>query len=285
MEIFPEELTSLYDSDNEESTKTHLTKKEKREAYWLKIRDNQLRTRKVKKLEKRLRAKNKVPDTHSKENGRLNKRDYKQLVHNRSVEALTSGLRICIDLSFDEKMSEKELSRLAQQLGRLYGCNRKLEKPLHIFLSSVDKDGDFFKECSRINQGFQNYLWDVCSEPLTELFPKQDIVYLSPDSDNVLYTVDPDKVYIVGGLVDESIQKKRTYYKALQCGIQTARLPIDVFMMNGGGKGNYCRILTVNQVLAVISEYLRTEDWRQALSAEVPKRKGLVLKPSEDQTS
>ncbi|XP_029650086.1 tRNA methyltransferase 10 homolog B [Octopus sinensis] len=285
MEEFPDELPSLYDSDNETSSTKHKMKKEKREAYWIKTKESKRQTRKIKKQEKKQRAKNRIPDTHSKENGMLNKRDHKRFLHEKGLQALKSGLKICIDLSFEEKMSEKEISRLAQQLGRIYGYNKKTEKPLHIFLTSIDQSGFFFKECTRINQGFQNYLWDVCDESYTELFPKEDIVYLSPDSENVLFTIDPEKVYIIGGLVDESIQKKMTYYKALQSGIQTARLPIDVFMMNGDRKGNYCRILTVNQVLAVISEFLRTEDWRQALSSEVPKRKGLVLKPLENVSS
>ena len=39
------------------------------------------------------------------------------------------------------------------------------------------------------------------------MFPLERIVYLSPDSDTVLSDVDPDNVYMIGGLVDESIQK------------------------------------------------------------------------------
>ena len=40
-----------------------------------------------------------------------------------------------------------------------------------------------------------------------ELFPREDIVYLTPDSDQVLQSVQEDKVYVIGGLVDETVQK------------------------------------------------------------------------------
>ena len=47
----------------------------------------------------------------------------------------------------------------------------------------------------------------MCAQSYLELFKPNEIVYLSPDSDKVLQSVDADKVYILGGLVDEHIQK------------------------------------------------------------------------------
>lgn len=44
-------------------------------------------------------------------------------------------------------------------------------------------------------------------EPLEELYDADEIVYLSPDSDNVLETLDPACVYVVGGIVDRSVRK------------------------------------------------------------------------------
>lgn len=41
----------------------------------------------------------------------------------------------------------------------------------------------------------------------TELFSKEQIVYLTSESDNVIEKVEDDKVYIIGGLVDHNSQK------------------------------------------------------------------------------
>ena len=48
----------------------------------------------------------------------------------------------------------------------------------------------------------------MCALRVTwKCFKPDEIVYLSPDSDQVLQSVDADKVYVLGGLVDEHIQK------------------------------------------------------------------------------
>ncbi|KAI1239615.1 hypothetical protein IHE44_0011034, partial [Lamprotornis superbus] len=60
-----------------------------------------------------------------------------------------------------------------------------------------------------MNDGFAGYLMDTTPESYLDLFPLETIVYLTPDSENVLEDIDPDKVYVLGGLVDESIHKVR----------------------------------------------------------------------------
>lgn len=42
-----------------------------------------------------------------------------------------------------------------------------------------------------------------------ENFPKDKIIYLSSESENVLTTVEPEYLYVIGGLVDHNSQKVR----------------------------------------------------------------------------
>ena len=41
-----------------------------------------------------------------------------------------------------------------------------------------------------------------------QIFDSADLIYLSPDADNYLTEMDRDKVYVIGGLVDDSVKKQ-----------------------------------------------------------------------------
>ena len=59
-----------------------------------------------------------------------------------------------------------------------------------------------------------------------DLFPRKRLVYLSPDSKEVLWKYNPDDVYIIGGLVDLDYKSKESLAIAKQQGIRHARLPM-----------------------------------------------------------
>ncbi|XP_068785048.1 tRNA methyltransferase 10 homolog B isoform X4 [Struthio camelus] len=89
---------------------------------------------------------------------------------------------------------------------------------------------------------------DTTEESYLDLFPLDMIVYLTPDSENVLEDIDPKKVYILGGLVDESIHKKLTLQRARDQSLQTARLPIREYMVKTINTKNYhSETLAINQ--------------------------------------
>ncbi|NXD73596.1 TM10B methyltransferase, partial [Eolophus roseicapillus] len=89
---------------------------------------------------------------------------------------------------------------------------------------------------------------DTTQESYLDLFPLDAIVYLTPDSENVLEDIDPNKVYILGGLVDESIHKKLTLQRAREQSLQTARLPIREYMVKAVNTKNYhSETLAINQ--------------------------------------
>lgn len=108
----------------------------------------------------------------------------KEIVKARLAEAQSTGPRLCIDLSMTDRMSDKvgdwlanlhkatvingdpsyvvylfqEISRLAGQLRRLYGSNKKATQPFHIFLTNMSNTSRLYKECLRMNDGFLNYM-------------------------------------------------------------------------------------------------------------------------------
>ncbi|XP_010113824.1 PREDICTED: tRNA methyltransferase 10 homolog B, partial [Chlamydotis macqueenii] len=171
-----------------------------------------------------------------------------------------------------------ETSRLASQIRRLYGANRRAEKPFWLCLTDFVVGSLIYEECFRMNDGFSNYLMDTTEESYLDLFPLDAIVYLTPDSENVLEDIDPHKVYVLGGLVDESIHKKVTLQRAQEQSLQTARLPIREYMVKTVNTKNYhSETLAINQVFDVLSTYYETRSWSAALKAGVSSGKGYVL--------
>ncbi|NXU11764.1 TM10B methyltransferase, partial [Pardalotus punctatus] len=119
---------------------------------------------------------------------------------------------------------------------------------------------------------------DMTPESYLDLFPLDAIVYLTPDSENVLEDIDPDKVYVLGGLVDESIHKQLTLRRAQEQSLQTARLPIREYMVKAPNSRNYhSETLAINQVFDILSTYYETRSWPAALRAGVSSGKGYML--------
>jgi len=134
----------------------------------------------------------------------MNKRELKKRTNERLAKVFednTESLKICIDCSFGDKMSEKEQSKLAQQIGRCYATNKSIEKPVHLTLCNLNKESKFYSELVRLHEGFEKYSILVTDQPIdTHYTNKLDsICYLSPDSKTHLEDVSADKIYVIGG--------------------------------------------------------------------------------------
>ncbi len=73
------------------------------------------------------------------------------------------------------------------------------------------------------------------SKSYMELFPKESLIYLSKDSQKTAYKYDPEKVYIIGNIIDSGNEKDRyaSYTQAKKDGIECQRLPIDEYIKYG----------------------------------------------------
>ncbi|NWQ67573.1 TM10B methyltransferase, partial [Neopipo cinnamomea] len=128
---------------------------------------------------------------------------------------------------------------------------------------------------------------DTTPESYLDLFPLDAIVYLTPDSENGKYFTclrQRLKVYVLGGLVDESIHKQLTLQRAREQSLQTARLPIREYMVKAPNSRNYhSETLAINQVFDILCTYNETRNWPVALKAGVSSGKGYVLREIAEQ--
>ncbi|XP_029943833.1 tRNA methyltransferase 10 homolog B [Salarias fasciatus] len=249
----------------------------RKQRHW----EKQLAAKKSKRKEEKQRRKlNRQQESGVSTDPQLTKRVLKAITRERLAEARSTGLRVCIDLSMTDCMSDKEVSRLACQLRRLYGSNKRATRPCHLLLSGLREDSRLHRECIRMNDGFLNYTMDIAEESCLDLFPPETVVYLTPDADEALDSVEADKVYILGGLVDESIQKKLSFRRASELQVRAARLPIDEHMVKKDNQKNFhSKILAINQVFDILLTFCDTGSWTAALQKWFPLGKGYVVTP------
>ena len=123
--------------------------------------------------------------------------------------------------------------------------------------------------------GFEQWSLQKDSKPYIEVFKKEELVYLTADSPNTIHSLDPTKVYVVGGIVDRNRYKGLTFDKATRQGIQTAKLPIGNFL-----KLSSTKVLTTNHVLSIMIHFNESKDWSDAFQKVLPMRKKWSVKAS-----
>eukprot|EP01083_Nonionella_stella_P186108 680514_1 len=164
-------------------------------------------------------------EVYKQENPMLLRRDQRKKVF-EGIDR--SKLRICIDLGFDEHMLDREIRGMSQQIRCAYGANmQSSEFPAKMFLTSFSGR---IKEALYKDAGVKRWKLTTHEESLTDVFDKDEIVYLTAESETVLNEIDESKVYVIGGLLDHNRLKGLTHKVALERGFKTARLPICEYM-------------------------------------------------------
>ncbi|POM69072.1 RNA (guanine-9-)-methyltransferase domain containing hypothetical protein [Phytophthora palmivora] len=186
--------------------------------------------------------------------------------------AAEEGVKVVIDCAFEDKMTEKEKKSLSQQIMFSYGVNRRSRTPMNAYITSLH--GDIRKNLEKISGFHEWQAFTGSSKSYMDLFKKDSLVYLTADSPNTISKLSRDKVYIIGGIVDRNRLKGITYEKAVEEGIETAKLPLDAVVEMGSAT----RVLTVNHVFEILAQFSEVKDWAQATLSTLPSRKGAHLK-------
>eukprot|EP00126_Sphaerothecum_destruens_P010586 Sdes_comp20780_c0_seq3m16857 len=168
----------------------------------------------------------------------------------------------------------KDVFKLLLQVRRCYSVNRNSSSPFQLYVTGM---GDKLKQLlEKSFDGFKQwdlYFHDDSFSKVFEETPKEKIVYLTPDSPNLITTLHPDSIYIIGGLVDHNSLKSICYEKAKKLGIAHGQLPIGEYFQLSQRK-----VLTVNHVFEILTCYHQLKDWKEAFRTVIPSRKGLVPK-------
>ena len=76
------------------------------------------------------------------------------------------------------------------------------------------------------------------------------------------------QIYVIGGIVDRSVQKSRTLDCAYLQNIKAMRLPLKEYF-----PGNISHILNIDTIVSTICTYERTKNWEKTFEITIPIRK------------
>ncbi|KAK5893911.1 hypothetical protein CgunFtcFv8_006738 [Champsocephalus gunnari] len=235
-------------------------KKQQKQQKWEEERELRKQKRKDKKQQRRL-------ERHSQEEEGGEVQSSRKRLRR---DVTPSALRLLLDCSFDSLMLSKDVGKLHKQIQRCYAENRRALHPVQLYLTSLG--GQLKQIMDEKDKGWVNWKEiTIKSEHYKDVVAKEELVYLTSDSPNILEEMDPTKAYVIGGLVDHNHHKGITFEKAKELGIDHAQLPLSSFV-----KMNSRKVLAVNHVCEIILAYLEKGSWKEAFFTVLPQRKGAV---------
>ncbi|CAM9271469.1 unnamed protein product [Lampetra planeri] len=208
-------------------------------------------------------------------------------------EMTPSSLRLVVDCSFDNLMLIKDVHKLHKQIQRCYAENRRASQPVQVsgFWAKRQTDrvqlmsdplrfllqfhltslgGQLKQSMDEKDKGWVNWKGiSITTDHYIDVMAKDELVYLTSDSPNVLEELDHRKAYVIGGLVDHNHHKGVTFERAKELGIDHGQLPLSSFV-----KMNSRKVLAVNHVFEIILAYVERGSWQEAFFSVLPQRKG-----------
>jgi tRNA (guanine9-N1)-methyltransferase len=191
----------VLDSSQQQKISLRLSKQEKRELKYARIKEarkekaKEYRRRKSDRVTSEFRA---MTDEEIALNKRLRKQE-EEAVKERVQKGFEQGLNVCIDLGFDNG-DGRELRSLYKQLSLSYGVNRRANVPLHLHVSSLSPS----HATALRSQGSDGWMVSKHQHSAVETFPSDKLIILSPDAEEAVTDFDPSKIYVVGGIVDRA---------------------------------------------------------------------------------
>ncbi|KAK3579039.1 hypothetical protein CHS0354_029895 [Potamilus streckersoni] len=176
---------------------------------------------------------------------------------------------IVFDMGYEDMMIPKEIKSLIYQLNMCYSNNKRAITPFNMIACNINPNGLYCKLLKKVEGTHcDSSFLERTEKHYLELFPCEKLVYLTPNSPNLLEKFNGEDVIIIGGLVDTHGQKPASFARATSDNLRTAKLPLDKYLRWGCGNKN----LTLDQVFNILLELHWSGDWHKAFR-HVPMRK------------
>lgn len=166
-------------------------------------------------------------DTYLK---RINNTELRRFYRSKVLSSiLNDEPSIVFDFRFTSMHTRIEhIKSLYRQYINIISYNRTSEIPFQVHFCNYDFDTEFHKQYGISLEYDTNLIFETPKNYL-DIFPKNKLVYLSRDAKYKMTKYDPDKVYIVGSIIDVGDDRFKfcSYSQAKKDGIRCERLPLD----------------------------------------------------------
>ncbi|XP_060529738.1 mitochondrial ribonuclease P protein 1 homolog [Cylas formicarius] len=193
------------------------------------------------------------------------------LYNYRLIQAMQFGQKLVIDCGYEQNMTKLENHNCAKQAMLSFAQNRIGKDPFDIHFCNMNREGEFGKMMKKYFPTIDepSFPLNIHEKSYLDLYPKEDLIYLTPHCQQEMVEYDPHAIYIIGGIVDKSNHAPLSLAKAKKEGIKMYKFPLDRYLHWGAGSG---KSLTLNHCVSIMMDIKNTGNWEYALR-HVPKRK------------
>jgi ribonuclease P protein 1 len=159
----------------------------------------------------------------------------KQHYRNRVCSAfINKNPSIVLDFRYSDMHTRREyISSMVKQIDELIGFNREQShSPFNMHFCNYKYDSKFHQLYGKMLSLDANMIFET-EKSYVDIFPRNDLIYLSPNAKYEMQEYDPSKVYIIGSIVDSAQTATFKYSSVNQAKIdeiRSERLPIDRYM-------------------------------------------------------
>jgi len=169
---------------------------------------------------------------------------------------------LVVDFSYASKLQNhhRMKSLIQSEAGLGVKLNKEAKTPFPLYFTGVSPDiQQWMKKVYCIDEDGTNFPVEITDKLQTELFPRERLVYLSPDSKNDLIEFNDDDIYVIGGIIDKGVDHSaHTLANAKRNKIRHARFPMRRTI-------GLVADLNVETCIAILNDLKYSNDWFYAL--------------------
>lgn len=197
----------------------------------------------------------------------------KTITRRRDRNAMLFGQNLVIDWDFDFGLNERQIRRLLSQVMFIYSNNRyRYSDPYYLHFCNLDQNCISYKLLPKTFQKFfdEDFGVNITNKSYLELFPKQNIIYLTSSAEEVLDSYDYNAVYVMSPLLEKRAEESKDFVKEKfsQQNVKVLRLPFEKHI-----KIRNNSFICMNEWTDCLNDLKNGDNWKEAFERHIPSSK------------